>query len=133
MYSFWKFKTHITSWLTMIPMLCNKSIKHFTLTRIPSFLISSYEAVTSSSLSAPEWSLEEKYKPFLYQLLWVELFKMYIYLYVIRLSVPGVFVTASELDKGNHFKQVSLANEFSFYMFWILALYQMNRIASTFF
>lgn len=53
---------------------------------------------------------------------------MSIYLYVICLSVPGVFVTASELDKGNHFKQVSLANEFTFYMFRILALYQMNRL-----
>lgn len=53
---------------------------------------------------------------------------MYMYLYIIRLSVPGVFVTASELDEVNHFKQVSLANEFTFYMFRILSLYRMNRL-----
>lgn len=129
MYSFWKFKTHITSWLTMIPMLFNKSIKHFTLTLIPSFLISS----SPMRLWPPVlWvhlndGLKEN-KPFLYQLLSVELFKMYMYLYVICLSVPGIFVIASELDEGNHFKQVSLAKEFTFYMFWILALYQVNRL-----
>lgn len=38
------------------------------------------------------------------------------------------FVRASELDEGNHCKQVSLPMNLLLNTLWILALYQMNRL-----